>query len=132
MIIAFEVLTGMALFLVILIQRPGVVTPQYAQKHNRVATQQKKAEIAKSAEQQFGDDHPVARFIVLKAGGLAIWVGGLCLVIVSAPHAFDPKWVDSALIGFGLVIQLLATVLVVFWGVLASREISKAVHSVAE
>ncbi len=129
-IIAFEVVTAVTGFLIVAIQRPGCTTPQYALKHGKVDLNRKRVEAAKVAETRFGEDHCVAHFILYRAGGFALWGGGLCVVIVSAPRVLSPAWINSAIIGAGLAVQLVAWVLWVFWGILSSRSISKAVHAV--
>ena len=131
MLIEFEILTALAIVLVFLRQRPGVTTVQYAAKHNQVERQRKRAEAARRAEVEFGEQHRSAQFILYKAGGFSLWVAGLCVVIVSAPNEINPKWFDSAITGLGIGMQLVATVLYVFWGILASRNISKAVRTQA-
>jgi hypothetical protein len=127
--ITFEIVTALAMVLVLLRQWPGVTSVQYAKKHNQVELQEKRAAAAKMAEKEFGQRHAVANVILNRAGGVLLWGVGLCIVILSAPHIFDTGWPHSAVASFGLAIQLVAAVLYVFWGLIASRTISKAVHA---
>jgi hypothetical protein len=129
LVIVFEVVTAMTILLVLLIQRPGVTTTRYALKHHQEELQQKRREAAKLAEDQFGRQHRVAQFILYKAGGIGLWVAGLCVVIVSAPKVLSPRWLNSAFIGSGLGVQVAATSLFVFWGLRSSRSIWKAVRA---
>jgi len=131
-IVVFEIATAVTGFLILLIQRPGVTTPQYAEKHGNFEVNQKRAEAANVAEARFVDDHAVARFILGRAGGFALWGGGLCVVIVYSPRVLNPAWIDSAIIGLGLAVQLVAWVLWVFWGLISARTISRAVDAVTE
>jgi hypothetical protein len=108
--------------------RPGVTTEKYAQKHDRVDLNRRRARVAKKVEDEFRRLHRVANVMVCRAGGFSLWVAGLCLVIVSSPHAISPQQLRNVLIGIGLGIQLFGTVLFDFWGIWLSRSISKAVH----
>jgi hypothetical protein len=127
--IALEIVTALAMVLVLLRQWPGVTSVQYARKHGQEELQQKRAAAAKLAEKQFGERHAFANVILNRAGGVLLWGVGLCIVILSAPHIFDSGWPHSGVASFGLAIQLVAAALYVFWGLIASRAISKAVHA---
>jgi hypothetical protein len=127
--IAIEISTALAMLLVLLMQRPGVTTPEYARKHNQESLQRKRAAAAQIAANQFREGHATANWVFYRAGGIALWGVGLCIVILSAPHLFNSDWPDSKVAGFGLVLQLVGSVLYVFWGLLAYRTISKAVRA---
>jgi hypothetical protein len=128
-IIGFEVLAVISMLIVLLIQRPGVATEKYAQRHDQVELQRERAQVAKATEKNFGASHPTANFILFRGGGVMLFAGGLAIILVSAPLDFDPKWITSVLIGVGLAIQIAAVVLTDFWGVSLSIQISKSVRS---
>jgi hypothetical protein len=130
-VITLEIVTAVAMLLVLLMQRPGVTTPEYAKKHDQENLQRQRAEAAKVAAREFRERHAIANFAFYKAGGIALWGVGLCIVILSAPHLFDSGWPDSVGAQIGLLLQVLGSVLYVFWGLRARRSVSKAVHAQA-
>ena len=109
-----------------------MVTEKYAAAHGQLEVQRKKAQAARFTEDRFIDENAVAKFVIGKGGGFGLWALGLCIVIVAAPRLWNPQWINTAIIGFGLAVQFAATILIVYWGVRLSRAISRAVRAVSE
>lgn len=128
LIVTLEIIAGLSMVLILLIQRPGVPSEKYAIRNDLVEFQRRRSEVAAATEREFGESHPVARLILFRAGGLLLFVSGLSIVLVTAPLEFDPKWIANVLIGFGLTVQLVAVVLYDYWGLSLSRKISKSVR----
>jgi hypothetical protein len=130
MLVEFEILTALAMGLVLLVQRPGVHTPRYAAKRGQSASQQKRSEAARLTEERFGEEHPVARLVLFKAGGILLWVAGLAIVITAAPDVWNSQTATDAITGVGLAIQAVGAGLFVIWGLILSRSIARAVREI--
>ena len=130
MLLEFEILTALAMGFVLLVQRPGVHTSKYAAKRGQSASQQKRSEAARLTEERFGEQHPVARLVLFKAGGILLWVAGLAIVITAAPDVWNSQTATDAIAGLALGIQAFSAGLFVIWGPILSRSIARAVHGI--
>jgi hypothetical protein len=127
-LIAAEVAMALCMFAVLLVQRPGMHSPRFAQEHGQVELRRRQSEVARAAEHEYRDTHAFVRFAVIKPGAaLYLWGAGLCIVILSEPNN---SGIEHVFYGLGLTLQILAAATFVVCGLRLAGHIWNAVRKV--
>ena len=130
MLVAFEIVTFLAIVVVVLSQRPGIKNQRYAAKRRISDRNRRRLEVAKEAEREFWNEHPMAEKIMSHGQGLILFAVGFGFVIVSYPGGFaTAQWSNDFGLAVGLVIQAVATIWFVVAGAAAARRIRASIRN---
>jgi hypothetical protein len=124
-LVAFEVVTGASMVLVILSQAPHVATEHFKAIHYEPEVARRK-QVAAAARKEFQESNASARLIFGEIRGFMVWFLGLCFIIFVYPDGYGSF--STSIIFLVMAAQLAITVLFDFWGLRRARYISRAVR----